>query len=97
MNGTTTNGLANKVKQRLTAKQLTVSSTGNSPNPPQATTVIIDTTGGKKPATGAALVKLFGNHLTTQNTYGLTYNADFIVILGADQVPPVTPAPATSQ
>jgi LCP family protein required for cell wall assembly len=97
LNGTTTNGLANKVKQRLTAKQLTVSSTGNSPNPPQATTVIIDTTGGKKPATGAALVKLFGNHLTTQNTYGLTYNADFIVILGADQVPPVTPAPATSQ
>jgi LCP family protein required for cell wall assembly len=97
LNGTTTNGLATKVKQELTAKQLTVSGTGNSPNPPQATTVIIDTTGGKKPATGAALVKLFGNHLTTQNTYGLTYNVDFIVILGADQVPPVTPAPATSQ
>ena len=98
LNGTTTNGLANKVKQKLTAKQLTVSATGNSPNPPQATTVIIDTTGGKKPATGAALVKLFGNHLTTQNTYGLSYNADFIVILGADQVPPVGPAPpATSQ
>lgn len=97
LNGTTTNGLATKIKQKLTAQQITVSGTGNSPNPPQATTVIIDTTAGKKPATSAELIKIFGNHLTTQNTYGLTYNADFIIILGTDQVPAVTPATTTSQ
>jgi len=98
LNGTTTPGLAGKAKNKLTAQQINVSATGNSPAPPQVATVIIDNSLGKKPATRAVLVKLFGNHVTTQNTYGLNYNADFIIILGTDQVPPpVTPATTTSQ
>jgi LCP family protein required for cell wall assembly len=98
LNGTTTDGLAVKVKGKLAANHIDVTATGDSPTPSQVTTVIIDNTNGKKPATAAALVKLLGNHLTTQNTYGLSYDTDFTVILGTDQVnPPTTPAPATSQ
>ena len=85
LNGTTTNGLAVKIKQELTAKQIIVDATADSPVP-RATTVILDNTGGKKPATSAALVKIFGNHLTTQNIYGLNYDTDFVIILGNDQV-----------
>lgn len=98
LNGTDTNGLASKVKTKLMASHIDVTATGDSPTPTQATTVIIDNTNGKKPATAAALVKLLGNHLTTQNTYGLSYSTDFIVILGTDQVPTTTTAttPATS-
>jgi LCP family protein required for cell wall assembly len=97
LNGTTINGLALKAKQELTAKQIIVSGTGDAPTSSQVTTAIIDNTSGKKPATSAALIKIFGNHLTTNNTYGVTYNTDFIVILGADQVPSTTPATSTSQ
>jgi len=85
LNGTTVNGLALKVRQQLTAKQMIVTSVGDGPSTSQTTTAIIDNTAGKKPATAAALAKMFGNHLTTQNIYGLSYDADFIVILGTDQ------------
>jgi LCP family protein required for cell wall assembly len=97
LNGTTTNGLASKVKQQLTAKQIIVSAIGSAPTTSQATTAIINNSSGKKPATAAALVKIFGNHLTTQNVYGLTYDADFIIILGTDQTTPPATTPATSQ
>jgi len=93
LNGTNTTGLAQKVKSELTAKQITVSAVGDAPTTSQTTTAIIDNSGSKKPATSAALVKIFGNHLTTQNVYGLSYNADFIVILGTDQT---TPAPTST-
>ncbi|HEY5441997.1 MAG TPA: LCP family protein [Candidatus Saccharimonadales bacterium] len=85
LNGTSTNGLATKVAHTLASNQISVSSVGDSPAPAQVTTTIIDKSGGKKPGTRALLVKLFGNHVTTQNTYNLTYNADFIVIVGSDQ------------
>jgi LCP family protein required for cell wall assembly len=85
LNGTDTSGLANQVATKLRQNQLFVSSVGDSPLPNQASTVVIDTTKGKKPATTAALTKLLGKP-PTQNTYGLNYNADFIVILGSDQV-----------
>jgi LCP family protein required for cell wall assembly len=96
LNGTTTNGLATKFKNKLVSDQLIVDKVGDSPNPPQATTLIIDNTKGKKPATSALLAKLFGVHPTTTNTLGLTYNDDFIVILGNDRVPAATPAATTS-
>ncbi len=85
LNGTTINGLAVKVGTNLTNKQFIVDSVGDSLNSVQVTTAIIDNTSGKKPATRAALTKLFGNHLTTQNPYATAYDADFIIVLGADQ------------
>jgi len=97
LNGTTSNGLAQKVKGQLTAKQLIVSAVGDAPTTSQTTTAIIDNSSGKKPATAAALVKIFGNHLTTQNVYSLNYSADFIIILGSDQTTPANPTATTSQ
>ena len=96
LNGTATNGLATKIKTKLTADQLVVDKIGDSSNPPQATTVIIDNSKGKMPATSALLSKTFGVHPTTANTTGLTFSDNFIIILGNDQVPPPTPAPTTS-
>lgn len=87
LNGTTTNGLATKIKQALTGKQMNVISVGDSVNTGQLTTAIIDNSAGKKPATRIALLKLFGNHATTQNPYSGMYDADFIVVVGADQIP----------
>lgn len=84
LNGTGTSGLASQVANKLRSNQLYVSSVGDSPLPNQANTVIIDTSGGKKPATSTFLTKLLGKPVT-QNTYGLNYNSDFIVILGSDQ------------
>lgn len=95
LNGTTSNGLATKVKKQLTSKNVIVTTTGNASGTP-ATTSIIDNSGGKKSATSALLVKQFGNHLTTVNPYAGVYNADFIVVLGADQVPVATSATSSS-
>ncbi|MEK7594937.1 MAG: LCP family protein [Patescibacteria group bacterium] len=85
LNGTTINGLAVKIGTNLTNKEFNVDSIGDSLNSAQATTAIIDNAAGKKPATKAALAKLFGSHLTTQNPYVNKYDADFIIILGSDQ------------
>ncbi|HSW85848.1 MAG TPA: LCP family protein [Candidatus Saccharimonadales bacterium] len=90
LNGTKTTGLANKIKAKLHANQIIVDSVGDSPDAPQSHTVIIDNTKGKKPATAAALTKILGPHLTTNNMYGVTYNDDFIVIVGSDQIAPPT-------
>ncbi len=86
LNGTSKNGLAANVKQQLTLDQMDVTAIGDAPNP-QTRTVIIDESSGKKPATKAALIKLFGNNVTTstQALNGLNYNADFVIILGSDQ------------
>jgi LCP family protein required for cell wall assembly len=85
LNGTETNGLAGKIKSQLKGKQMNVTDVGDAGNITQSTTTIINLSGTKKPATSAALIKIFGNHLTTQNPYGSQYNADFIVIVGQDQ------------
>lgn len=85
LNGTSTNGLASKLKTQLTAKNIIVTKTGDALTSTQTVTSIIDVSGGKKPATSAALVKQFGAHLTTVNPYVNTYKANFIVVLGADQ------------
>lgn len=85
LNGTTSNGLGAKVKKQLTSKQYIVDEVGDSINSAQANTVIIDNSSGKKSGTKKALVKLFGNHVTTQNPYVYKYDADFIIVLGTDQ------------
>jgi hypothetical protein len=84
LNGTDINGLATQVATKLRDNQLYVASVADSPLPNQATTTIIDTSGGKRPATAADLTKILGKPIS-QNTYGLNYNTDFIIILGADQ------------
>lgn len=95
LNGTNVNGLAAKVKNKLTAKHIVVQKIGDAGVASQATTAIIDLSGGAKPHTSTALTKLFGNHLTTQNPYGKLYDADFIVVAGADQA--VKSSSSTSQ
>lgn len=85
LNGTETNGLAGKIKSQLKDKQMIVTDVGDAGSVTQATTAIIKLSGTSKPATSAALVKIFGNHVTTQNPYGTQYDADFIIVLGQDQ------------
>lgn len=87
LNGTNTYGLANKVRGKLVSNNMHISQIGNANTYSQAITQIIDLSGGKKPATKAAIAKQFGNNFTTTNPYAGIYNADFIIVLGNDQVP----------
>ncbi len=84
LNATDTNGLAVRFQRKLTAQGLIVESVGDA-RTNQATTTIIDASGGKKPATSAQLVKQFGNNVTTTNPYAGIYDADFIIVVGQDQ------------
>ena len=86
LNATETSGMAAKAKQNLTAKGIQVSTLGDA-NADQATTSIIDVSGGKYPATKQVLQQLYGNAITSTNPYANIYKADFIVLIGADQVP----------
>jgi LCP family protein required for cell wall assembly len=86
LNGTDTDGLAGNFKNKLTAAGLDVAAVGDAQASTDASTSIIDVSGGQKPATRAQLVKLFGNNVTTQNPYAGVYTADFIIVLGQDQV-----------
>lgn len=90
LNSTTTNGLATKVKQQLQSSNFAVTQVGDAKTP-QATTTVIDASNNKKPATKAALIKKYGsNNVTTVNPYAGVYNADFIIIVGNDQIPQST-------
>jgi LCP family protein required for cell wall assembly len=95
LNGTSTDGLALDYEHKLTADGFNVQSIGDATSE-QATTSIIDTVGSSEPATSAALVKLFGNNLTTLNPYADVYNADFIIVLGQDRVATATSSSPTS-
>ncbi len=85
LNGTDTYGLAGKNAKTLEAKGLNVTKTADA-NGVRATTQIINNVGTTKPVTLQLLQSLYGNHMTTVNPYSGTYTADFIVILGTDQV-----------
>lgn len=86
LNSTTTDGLANKARKRLTEKNLTVTEIGDAGDVPVAAkTTIIDNTKATKPATLTLLTQLFGKQVTTANPYANIYDADFIVVLGTDQ------------
>jgi LCP family protein required for cell wall assembly len=85
LNATDMYGLATKNSQTLTTKGLTVVDVADAPQN-QATTTIIDNAKGKKPATKSYLESLYGKNTTTTNPYATKYTADFIVVLGADQV-----------
>lgn len=91
LNATDTAGLATKVKTALVARNLNIAAVGDAlANQPKTT--VIDTSAGKMPATRALLKQLYGDNFTTINTYAGSYTADFIVLLGADQLPAATPA-----
>jgi LCP family protein required for cell wall assembly len=84
LNGTDTYGLASKKRSSLEADDINVIAVGDA-TADQATTTIIDNSGGKKPATLKLLEQQYGMNVTTTNPYSANYTADFIVVLGADQ------------
>ncbi|MBC7708366.1 LCP family protein [Polaromonas sp.] len=87
LNATDTSGLAGSVKTNLLAKNINVTEVGDA-RANQAVSSIIDltTTATAKPGTKTLLTKNFGNSVTTTNPYGKLYDADFIVVVGADQI-----------
>ena len=85
LNASGSSGLASRQKVVLTSKELHVTDVGNAKTD-QATTTIIDASNGRKPATKAMLMRIYGQNVTTANPYVRTYKADFIVLLGANQV-----------
>lgn len=89
LNGTTVNGLATKIRKRLTDRNVIVPEVGDAGVATvPARTTIIDNSKTTKPATRALMIKLFGKQVTTTNSYANIYDADFIIVLGADQIPP---------
>jgi polyisoprenyl-teichoic acid--peptidoglycan teichoic acid transferase len=87
LNATPTRGLAAHVRTTLEAKNLNVTDVGDA-LANQATTTIIDNSAGHKPATRQALQTIYGKTVvfTTANPYSAKYTADFIVVIGTDQV-----------
>lgn len=88
LNGGNTSGLAAAEGAVLTKQGMDVSTTSNAPAT-QTTDTIINNSGGKDPATLAALEKLFGTNVGTNATLTSSYpNAAFIVVLGESQATP---------
>lgn len=85
LNATDTSGVASTERTALQDKNINVVSIGNALTT-QATTTIIDVSKGSKAATKTLLGKMYGNHFTTTNPYAQTYDADFIVLVGADKL-----------
>lgn len=85
LNGTSTAGLATKVESALTAKGINVVAVGNA-QASTTTTTIIDASSSKMPATLQLLQQLYGKQVTTTNPYANIYTADFIIVVGTDQV-----------
>ncbi len=96
LNATDKIGLASKARPILESKNLNVTGVADA-LANQPTTTIIDTTGGSKPGTKVALQQIYGKTVvfTAANPYASKYIADFIVILGVDQLPKVAPATTT--
>lgn len=89
LNGTDTIGLATIQKNTLSRKGMTVVAADASAN--QATSTIIDNSGGDKPNTLAYLKKQYKATVTTNAALTAGYpGADFILILGQSAVPKTT-------
>ena len=97
LNATSTAGLASQQRTTLSAKHFAVAAVGNAKVQP--TTTIIQTTPNAKPNTLQALINQYGKTatVTTTNPYAGVYNADFIILIGTDQVPVPKAAPRTAQ
>lgn len=85
LNGTDMAGLAAKAQTTLSSKDINVAAIGDA-SAPLATTTIINASGGQKPATLALLKQIYGTQVTASNPYASVYTADFIVVLGSDQL-----------
>ncbi|MBI2798080.1 LCP family protein [Candidatus Saccharibacteria bacterium] len=87
-NGTTTVGLALKLKSRIDADGdiVTIESVGNASSKDATATQIIDYTGGQKPNTAAYLEKMVGTGVKVSQPPEPVKNptVDFEVILGSD-------------
>jgi LCP family protein required for cell wall assembly len=95
LNATDTSGLATKNMTTLTGKGLTSAGVADAATN-QAKTTIIDLSTTPHPATKALLMKQYGvTSVTTTDPYKGAYNADFIVVIGADQVPKTTTTTTT--
>lgn len=89
LNATDTSGVAAKASKYLKAKGVLVSDTGDATTT-QATSTIIDVSGGKMPSTKKLLQSIYGTNVVTSSSYtDIYYDADFIVLVGANHaVPP---------
>jgi len=86
LNATNTNGLATQQENSLIRKGMTVSA--DDAPATQATTTLIDNSQGKMPNTLAYLKKTYNAAIVTNTALTNTYpSADFILLLGQDQVP----------
>ncbi|HET9174363.1 MAG TPA: LCP family protein [Candidatus Saccharimonadales bacterium] len=84
LNGTYSYGLASQQQKILESHYINVTQVGNA-NETRTTTLIIDNSNGKMPSTKQQLENLYGNNVTSINPYS-GYSADFIVVLGSDQL-----------
>lgn len=84
LNGTTTSGVAKKVETNLANKGINVSNIGDS-SKSYTTTIIIDNSNGKDPATLDLLKQSYGNNVTTKQLEIDASNPTFIVIIGSDR------------
>ncbi|MDO8335451.1 MAG: LytR C-terminal domain-containing protein, partial [Candidatus Saccharibacteria bacterium] len=85
LNGTPQNGLAGKNEALLLKRNINVTEVADAKSIADSTHVIV--VNSKKPSTLAALKQLYGTHVTSTNPYATKYaEADFIVVLGNDQV-----------
>jgi len=86
LNGTDTDGLGTLQKNNLSKQKIRVIKVGDA-GTAQAVSSVIDLSKGKMPATRSLLGKDYGYHYTTTNPYLGLYDADFIIVVGADKIP----------
>jgi LCP family protein required for cell wall assembly len=90
LNATDLTGVAAKNSSQLKSKGVYVSDIGDATTV-QATTTIIDVSGGKMPSTLKLLKSLYGQNVVTSSPYAqIYYNADFIVLVGANHASTTT-------
>lgn len=96
LNGTDTTGLAARVSKQLTDKGVNVAATGDAKSNADKT-IVIDASDGSKTASKAYFEKLYKTTATTTNPYKGEYNADFIIVIGSDQIPKSTSSSGSQQ
>ena len=90
LNATDKLGLAGIEKSKLVTKNVNVTDIGDAKANEAVSSIIDLNPSNSKPATKKLLMQMFGNNVTTVNPYGSIYDADFIVIVGADKIPKTT-------
>ena len=94
LNGGEIVGLAKREGDLMAKKGMNITQVGDAPAS-ATTTTVIDNSGAKKPETKKALKALFGDHFSSDAALAQQYNADFVVILGANQ-PDITDSSSTN-